>query len=190
MKQRTSASVAAVDIGASSGRVMLGQVGPEQLEFTELNRFPNEPVRVRGTLHWDILALYRGALDGLRVAGRNVDRLNSVGIDTWAIDYGLLDETGVLLGNPVHYRDARTEGVMDKVTTKVPADELYAITGIQQLPFNTVYQLVAAVGTPQLRAARALLLIPDLLSYWLTGIQRAEITNASTTQLLDVCRRT
>jgi rhamnulokinase len=182
----TTATVAAVDLGASSGRTMVARVGPGRLDLTETNRFRNEPVRVRGTLHWDILALYRGVLDGLREAGP----VDSIGIDTWAIDYGLLDSSGALLGNPVHYRDARTDGVMDKVLADIPAADLYATTGLQQLPFTTVYQLVAAAGSPQLAAARRLLLIPDLLAYWLTGEQRAEITNASTTQLLDVRHRT
>jgi rhamnulokinase len=183
-----SVAVAAVDLGASSGRVILGHVGPGRLDLTEVNRFANEPVRVRGTLHWDILALYRGVLDGLR-AGLTADRLDGVGIDTWAVDYGLLDSTGTLLGNPVHYRDARTDGVMDKVLTDLPAAELYATTGLQLLPFNTIYQLVAAAASPQLAAAARLLLIPDLLAYWLTGAEVAEVTNASTTQLLDVRRR-
>ncbi len=181
-----SAVVAAVDLGASGGRVMLGRVGPGRLALSEANRFANEPVRVRDTLHWDILALYRGVLDGLRAAGP----VDSVGIDTWAVDYGLLDRAGVLLGNPVHYRDSRTDGVMDKVLADLPAADLYATTGLQLLPFNTLYQLVAAARTPQLSAAGRLLLIPDLLAYWLTGVERAEITNASTTQLLDVRRRT
>jgi rhamnulokinase len=186
----TSVVVAGVDLGASSGRVMVGRVGPGELQLTEANRFANEPVRVRSTLHWDILALYRGVLDGLRAAGAGAGRLDGVGIDTWAVDYGLLDSTGALLGNPVHYRDARTEGVMDKVLAEVPVQDLYATTGLHMLPINTVYQLVAAAGSPQLTAARRLLLIPDLLVYWLTGVERAEITNASTTQLLDVRRRT
>ena len=183
------ASVAAIDLGASSGRVMLGRVGPGQLELTEANRFPNEPVRVLDTLYWDILALYRGAVDGLRAADRAAGGLDGVGIDTWAVDYGLLDSSGVLLGNPAHYRDARTQGVMEKVLADIPAQELYGITGLQFLPFNTLYQLVAAAGTPQLAAARRLLLVPDLLAYWLTGAEAAEVTNASTTQLLDVRHR-
>jgi rhamnulokinase len=169
---------------------MLGRVGPGRLELSEVNRFANEPVRVQDTLHWDILALYRGAIEGLRAAGRATDPLDGIGIDTWAVDYGLLDNSGALLGNPVHYRDARTDGVMEKVLTDVPAGELYAVTGLQLLPFNTIYQLIAAAGSPQLAAARRLLLIPDLLAYWLTGAQVAEVTNASTTQLLDVNRRT
>ncbi|MEV7979589.1 rhamnulokinase family protein [Streptomyces sp. NPDC086519] len=174
-------SYAAVDLGASSGRVMVGRVGPDSLELTEAHRFANRPVRVPEGLRWDVLALYRGVLDGLRAAGQ----ADSVGIDSWAVDYGLLDADGALLGNPVHYRDARTEGVAEKVWATVPATELYAATGIQYAPFNTLYQLVAARGTRQFAHAERLLLVPDLLAYWLTGEQGTELTNASTTQLVD-----
>src|SRR5580693_8280555 len=178
------AAVAAVDLGASGGRVMVGQVGHGQLDLHEAHRFANTPVRVLGTLHWDILGLYRGMLDGLGAAARAFD-LASVGIDSWGVDYGLLDAGGELLGNPVHYRDTRTDGVVGEVLARVPAADLYAVTGIQQMPINTIYQLAAAARTPQLAAARTLLLIPDLLAYWLTGEIGAEVTNASTTQLYD-----
>jgi rhamnulokinase len=179
-------AVAAVDLGASGGRVMLGAIGGhDQLDLHELHRFPNVPVRVLGTLHWDILSLFQGVLDGIRAAAGAAD-VAGLGIDTWGVDYGLLDEEGALLGNPVHYRDGRTDGMPGQVLAKVPADELYAITGIQQLPFNTICQLAAAAATPELAAARTLLMIPDLLSYWLTGEIGAEVTNASTTQLYDV----
>jgi len=181
--------VAAVDLGASSGRVMLGDVGEGHLELTELNRFTNGPVRVAESLYWDILHLYRGVLDGLRAAGREAGHLDGVGIDSWAVDYGLLDSTGALLGNPFHYRDSRTDRVMERVLADVPASEVYETTGLQFLPFNTLYQLVAAADTPQLAAAKGLLLAPDLLSRWLTGVSGAEVTNASTTQLLDVRSR-
>lgn len=174
-------SYAAVDLGASSGRVMVGRVGPGILELTEAHRFPNRPVRVPEGLRWDILSLYAGVLDGLRAAGQ----VDSVGIDSWAVDYGLLDADGALLGNPVHYRDVRTEGIAEKVWATVPADELYAATGLQYAPFNTLYQLTAARSTAQLGQAERLLLIPDLLTYWLTGEQGTELTNASTTQLID-----
>ncbi|MDT4990939.1 MAG: rhamnulokinase [Actinoplanes sp.] len=173
---------AAVDLGASSGRVMVGRAGPGTLSLDPVNRFANEPVRIGSTLHWDILALYRGVLAGLRAAGP----VDGVGIDSWAVDYGLLDASGALLGNPVHYRDARTDGVPQRVAKIVDEQRLYALTGLQRQPFNTLYQLVAAAGTPQYEAARQLLLIPDLLGYWLTGIRTAEATNASTTQLLDL----
>jgi rhamnulokinase len=172
---------AAADLGASSGRVMVGRVGAGRLELTEAHRFRNGPVRTPEGLRWDVLALYQGVLDGLRAAGQ----VDSVGIDSWAVDYGLLDADGALLGNPVHYRDPRTEGVAPKVWATVPAEQLYAATGLQYAPFNTLYQLVAARESAQLAAARRLLLIPDLLSFWLTGEQGTELTNASTTQLID-----
>jgi rhamnulokinase len=150
-----------------------------------VSRFPNEPVRAGGTLHWDILGLYRSVCSGLAAAA-SAFSLASAGIDTWGVDYGLLDAAGALVGNPVHYRDSRTDGV----TVPVPAETLYAVSGIQHLPINTIYQLAAAAGTPALSAARTLLLIPDLLAYWLTGAVGAEVTNASTTGLLDVTTRT
>lgn len=172
---------AAVDLGASSGRVMAGRVGPGTLELTEAHRFPNRPVRLPEGLRWDVLGLYTGVLDGLRAAGR----VDSVGIDGWAVDYGLLDADGALLGNPVHYRDARTDGVARTVWETLPAAELYAATGLQYAPFNTLYQLAAARDSAQLARAKRLLLIPDLIAYWLTGEQGTELTNASTTQLID-----
>lgn len=174
-------SYAAVDLGASSGRVMVGRVGPDSLELAEAHRFPNRPVRTPEGLRWDILSLYGGVLDGLRAAGQ----VDSVGIDSWAVDYGLLDTDGSLLGNPVHYRDSRTDGIAEKVWATVPAEELYAATGLQYAPFNTLYQLTAARSSAQLTQAERLLLIPDLLTYWLTGEQGTELTNASTTQLID-----
>ncbi|HEX2316752.1 MAG TPA: rhamnulokinase family protein [Thermomonospora sp.] len=172
---------AAVDLGASSGRVMTGRVGEGTLELTEVRRFPNRPVRAGGTLHWNILGLYGEILEGLRAAGPD---LASVGIDSWAVDYGLLDHTGALLSNPVHYRDTRTDGVMDRVRAELGDTLLYEISGLQFLPFNTIYQLVAARA--ELDRAQTLLMIPDLLAYWLTGRIGAERTNASTTGLLDV----
>ncbi|MFF0221392.1 rhamnulokinase family protein [Streptomyces sp. NPDC004629] len=172
---------AAVDLGASSGRVMVGRVGHDTLELREAHRFGNRPVRLPEGLRWDVLALYAGVLAGLRAAGQ----VDSVGIDSWAVDYGLLDADGALLGNPVHYRDPRTEGVPEKVWATVPAAELYAATGVQYAPFNTLYQLAAARSTDQFAHAARLLLIPDLLAYWLTGQQGTELTNASTTQLVD-----
>ncbi|HEX5200147.1 MAG TPA: rhamnulokinase family protein [Actinoplanes sp.] len=176
---------AAVDLGASSGRVMVGRAGGGDVSLTEVHRFANDPVRVGGTLHWDILALYRGVLDGLRAAGP----VDGIGIDSWAVDYGLLDASGALLGNPVHYRDGRTDGVPARVAEVVPDERLYAITGLQKQPFNTAYQLVSALGTPQFEVAQQMLLIPDLLAYWLTGELGAEYTNASTTELVDVRTR-
>ena len=183
------ADVVAVDLGASSGRVMLGHAGEEVLGLTEVHRFANRPVEVAGTLHWDVLALYAGAVDGIRAAARSVATLHGVGVDSWAVDYGLLDAHGQLLGNPVHYRDRRTDGVMDKVVEQIGADVLYQRTGLQLLPINTIYQLASARGTAALRVAAHLLLIPDLVTFWLTGHRAGELTNASTTGLLDIRTR-
>ena len=182
-------SFAAVDLGASSGRVVAARVGPERLDLHEAHRFPNRPVRTAGTLHWDVLGLYAGVLDGLRSAGRDAGRLDGIGIDSWAVDYGLLDADGALLGNPLHYRDGRHETAVPAVHDAVPPEELYRVTGLQHLPFNTVFQLAARRGTAQLDAARQLLLVPDLLAHWLTGAVGAEVTNASTTGLLDATTR-
>jgi rhamnulokinase len=185
----TEGTFAAVDLGASSGRVMVARVGANRLDLHEVNRFANRPVRTAGRLHWDILSLYAGILDGLRACGRDAGHLDGVGIDSWAVDYGLLDADGALLGNPVHYRDARHESAVADVHAVVPADELYRINGLQHLPFNTVFQLAATRGSAQLSAARSLLLVPDLLAHWLTGAVGAEVTNASTTGLLDATTR-
>ncbi|WP_248966044.1 rhamnulokinase [Sphaerisporangium perillae] len=159
---------------------MTAHVHAGGVELREVHRFPNRPVRAGGTLHWDILALYQGVLDGLGEAGP----VDSVGIDAWAVDYGLLDSAGRLLGNPVHYRDERTAGVMERVAAEVGAASLYEVSGLQFLPFNTVYQLLA--DRASLERAATLLMIPDLLTYWLTGSIGAEVTNASTTGLYDV----
>ncbi|MBG0829691.1 rhamnulokinase [Planomonospora sp. ID67723] len=160
---------------------MVGELSPDGLGLSEAHRFPNRPVRVAGTLHWDILGLHREALYGLRRAGR----VHSIGIDSWAVDYGLVDSAGALLGNPVHYRDGRTAGAAGRVAAHISDAELYDVCGLQFLPFNTVYQLAA----DRLEHAERMLLIPDLLAYWLTGEIGAELTNASTTGLLDVRTR-
>lgn len=181
----TTGRYAAVDLGASSGRVVVGEVGPGRLELTEVHRFDNRPVRLPSGLHWDVVGLYGDVLDGLAEAGR-AGAVDSIGVDTWAVDYGLLDRTGALLGEPYCYRDSRTDGVAEQVHGRRPHAELFAGNGLQLLPFNTIYQLAAAAGTPQLELAERLLLVPDLIGHWLTGAHVAEATNASTTGLLDV----
>ncbi|MGW3955523.1 rhamnulokinase [Streptomyces sp. NPDC004752] len=181
---------AAADLGATSGRVIVGRVGPDNLDLAEVHRFDNTPVQLPTGLHWDILALYRGVLDGLREAGRGGE-IASIGVDSWAVDYGLLDATGALLGNPFHYRDPRTSAeVVERVWGQVSAEELYRVGGLQHLPFNTVFQLAAARGSSQLNTAQTMLLIPDLINHWLTGTIGAEATNASTTALFDARART
>lgn len=169
---------------------MVGRVSPSELELTEIHRFPNEPVRLSDGLHWDILRLYREVLTGLREATRVADDLVSIGVDSWGVDYGLVDADGSLLGNPHHYRDDRTGPSVEAVHAIVPPAELYQRTGLQVLPFNTIYQLAAARGTSVFELARTMLLIPDLLGYWLSGVRVSEVTIASTTGLLDVHRRT
>ena len=185
----TPGLVAAVDLGASSGRVMVGRVGPDLLDLTEIRRFPNDPVRTPDGLHWDIHGLYRQVLDGLREISGAGDVLVSVGLDSWGVDHGLLDEAGDLLGEPFHYRDDRTAAAVTAVHDVIRPADLYARTGLQFLPFNTIYQLAAARRTALFEAARTMLLIPDLLGYWLSGVRVTEVTNASTTSLLDVHRR-
>jgi rhamnulokinase len=173
---------AAVDLGASSGRVVLGRVGPDTLELTEVSRFRNGAVRLPDGLYWDALGLYLDVLDGIRAAERRAGRLAGLAIDSWAVDYGLVDERGALVGNPRHYRDDRTAAVVDDVHGKLDPVLLYERTGVQFLPFTTLYQLAAE---PRVEPGWQALLIPDLLGYWLTGVRVAEQTNASTTGLLD-----
>jgi rhamnulokinase len=181
-------ALAAVDLGASSGRVMLGRVGPEVLELTEVARFRNGGVRLPDGLYWDVLGLYIDILAGVRTAARTAasagGRLAGLGIDSWAVDYGLVTPDGELRGNPRHYRDSRTEAVIDDVHAKVDPVRLYEITGLQYLPFNTLYQFAADLRSDRLEDTQALL-VPDLLGYWLTGVRAAEETNASTTGLMD-----
>nr|WP_042192139.1 rhamnulokinase family protein [Kibdelosporangium sp. MJ126-NF4]CEL20511.1 Rhamnulokinase [Kibdelosporangium sp. MJ126-NF4]CTQ97735.1 Rhamnulokinase (EC 2.7.1.5) [Kibdelosporangium sp. MJ126-NF4] len=175
---------AAVDLGASSGRVMLGVVDGGEVTLTELSRFPTGPRdRPGGGLRWDVGQIRDAVLAGLRLAGTPV----SIGIDSWAIDYGLLDASGELDGDVRCYRDSRVDGVAERVRALIEDDELYAITGIQHLPFTTIYQLMAE--PPERLAGHTMLLLPDLIGHWLTGTVGAEVTNASTTGLLDATTR-
>jgi rhamnulokinase len=181
------ATMVAVDLGAQSGRVALGRFDGERLSVSDVHRFPNVPVRTRGTLQWDILRLYDGALEGLRAAAREGVQVNSIGVDSWAVDFGLLDRRGRLIQNPGHYRDARRASSVDRVLALVPGRELYERTGIQLISINTIFELaaMAADGDPALGIAHDLLLIPDLLHYWLAGTRVTEFTNATTTQCFD-----
>jgi rhamnulokinase len=177
---------AAVDLGAQSGRVAVGRFDGERLAVEEAHRFENVPVRVRGTLHWDVLRLYGDVLDGLRAASREVT-VESVAVDSWGVDFGLLDRAGRLVQNPVHYRDSRRVAAVDDVYARVGARALYDRTGIQLLPINTVFELaaMAAEADPVLAAADRLLLMPDLFHHWLCGSVSTEFTNATTTQCFD-----
>ena len=175
-------AVAAIDLGATSGRVMIGRVGPETLELELVSRFANGPVEREDGLHWDFDALHEHIVEGLAEAVRRDPAIESIGIDSWAVDYGLLRDDE-LLAEPFHYRDHRTQRGVDEVHEIVPFAELYQRNGLQFLPLNTLYQYRADQNAEQADTA---LLIPDLIAYLLTGVQVAERTNASTTGLLDV----
>ncbi len=172
---------AAIDLGATSGRVVTGRLDGERMTLDEVHRFHNRPVRLPDGLRWNLLHLFNEALEGLRRAGP----LAGVAVDTWAVDYALLDGDGRVLGLPFHYRDERTSGMEERAFGRVPAAELYATTGIQTMPINTVFQLLADEGSAALAAAERLALVPDLLAFWLCGELANESTNASSTGLLD-----
>ena len=183
--------VAAVDLGASSGRVVVGHGTARGFTLREVHRFANQPRTAGGVLRWDARALFAGILDGLRAAGWEHGPLDAVAVDGWGVDYGLLDGDGVLIADPANYRDPRTGPSYAAVTETaggvggVDATRLYEATGIAAHPFNTVFQLMADAGSAELRAARHALLVPDLMTYWLSGQLGTELTNASTTGLLD-----
>ena len=181
--------VAAVDLGAESGRVSLGRFDGRRLEVEVVHRFANRPVKLAGSLYWNTTQLFDDILQGLRAAKESAHApIASVGVDTWGVDFGILDADGRLLGLPVHYRDKRTEGLIEEVTAQIPAREIYAQSGIAFWPFNTLYQLraLARQHSPLLREGRTLLFTPDLLHYWLCGEMANERSIASTSQCLAV----
>jgi rhamnulokinase len=187
-------AVAAVDLGATSGRVMVGRVDRDGVRLRPVARFANDPVTVpeggagRLGLHWDVLGLWRSVTAGLAAAVRDEPDLRSVGVDSWAVDYALLRD-GRLLGAPYHYRDARTAAGVEAVHAAVSPRELFTRAGLQHLPFNTVFQLAADRASGVLALADRALLVPDLFSWWLTGVAATESTNASTTGLLSPVER-
>lgn len=175
----------AIDLGAESGRAMLGRLQDGRLELEELHRFLNQPVRLPDGLYWDTFRLFHDIREGLRIAGRERKlKLDGIGVDTWGVDFGLVDKVGRVVDNPRHYRDARNNGMMDAVFSYVPRERVFELTGVQFMQLNSLYQLYAAklTGTPALNIAERLLFMPDLLSYWLCGIQRNELTISSTSQ--------
>jgi rhamnulokinase len=185
--QANSTDYLALDLGAESGRGLLGQFDGERLTLEEVHRFPNGPVRMLDTLHWDVLRLFDEMKLALGKAAAEWPGLEGVGVDTWGVDFGLVGKGDVLLGNPVHYRDARTEGMNEAAFKLVPRERIYEITGLQFLPFNTAYQLMAMArnNAPMLAAAETLLMMPDLFGWLLTGERAGERTDATTTQLYD-----
>ncbi|MBR6559327.1 MAG: rhamnulokinase [Clostridia bacterium] len=182
----------AIDLGASSGRGIVGTFDGEKLGLREIHRFPNDPVNIAGTLHWDTLRILHEIKNAIRKCAVGDDKdIKSIGIDTWGVDYGLLDKNGKLISVPVHYRDSRTDGIIDYAHSIVSKREAYSITGIQSIYFNTLYQLIAAKKENEavLEMAENLLFTPDLLNYFLTGIKQSEYTISSTGMILDAAKR-
>ena len=176
-------SYVAFDLGAESGRAILGTLKDDRLRLEELHRFSNSGVRVLGSLHWDPLRLFDEMKVGLRAAAAHMPV--SLGVDTWGVDYALLDRNGVLVGNPYHYRDSRTNGVMERVMEIVPREEIFEHTGLQFMQLNTLFQLYTMRGSPALEAAHTFLMMPDLFNYWFSGVKACEFSDASTTQFHD-----
>ncbi|MBS1877627.1 MAG: rhamnulokinase [Acidobacteria bacterium] len=178
----------AVDLGAESGRVMLATLERGRLELEELHRFANAPVQLPTGLYWDSFRLFHDIVRGLSVAGRERKlKVAGIGIDTWGVDFGLLGADGSLVDCPRHYRDPRNDGIPERLFETVPRGDVFAHTGIQFMQFNSIYQLYAMKlgGCPGLGVAERLLFMPDLLSYWLTGVQKSEASIASTSQFYD-----
>lgn len=177
----------ALDFGASSGRAILATIG-KTIHLDEVHRFPNLQIKINSHYYWDILRLYHETIQGLKNTSQKVEnQLSGIGVDTWGVDFGLIDKKGMLLSNPVCYRDPRTHGIMEKVFEKISKEEIYRATGIQFMQLNTIYQLMSLVESQsaQLKIADHLLFIPDLIGYFLTGEKKAEYTIASTSQLLN-----
>ena len=182
----------AIDLGAESGRAMLGTLDDDKLSISEIHRFPNTPVRLPDGLHWDILYLWSEIKNAIALTPRKQGEQSfSIGVDTWGVDFGLLDRNGALIGNPYHYRDDRTDGMIAQAFQRMPREKIFELTGIQFMQLNTLYQLLAMVvgNLPALNIAEAFLTIPDLLNYWLTGEIACEFSNATTTQCYDPRQR-
>src|SRR5512133_465172 len=190
---KTSPAFIAIDLGAESGRVVLGRLRHDRIDLQEVHRFANGPVKIGNSIHWDVLHIWQEIKHGLALAVReNQCSLISLGVDTWGVDFGLLDNSDNLIGNPYHYRDRRTEGMVDAVSKVVSINEIYRQTGIQIMPINTLFQLasMAASNSPALAAARTLLTMPDLFNFWFTGEKVTEYTIATTTQCFNPVDRT
>lgn len=183
----------AIDLGAESGRAMLGQFDGQRLALTEAHRFLNVPAQLPDGLQWDVLRLWAEIQAGVAAAARlSPAPLASMGLDTWGVDFGLLDRRGALLGNPYHYRDSRTDGMLDEAFRRMPREQIFAQTGIQFMQINTLFQLLSLVvrHAPELDIAETCLTIPDLFNFWLSGVTASEFSIATTTQCYDPRRRT
>ncbi|RPJ26039.1 MAG: rhamnulokinase [Chloroflexi bacterium] len=182
----------AIDLGAESGRTIVGSLEEGRLSLTETHRFANGPVRLPDGLHWDVLRLWSEIKTGIGISSAKFNqKLDSIGIDTWGVDFALLDKQGALLSNPFHYRDERTDGMLEEAFKRMPRLEIFANTGIQFMQLNTLYQLLAMSlqRSPFLEVAENFVTIPDLFNYWLSGEITNEFTNATTTQCFDPRKR-
>jgi len=177
----------AFDFGAESGRAVLGHLADGKINLEEIHRFPTGGTRIATGLHWDVLGFFDQIKAALRKANQQVEDLQGIGLDTWGVDFGLLDKDDVLLANPWHYRDERNEGMIEYALETVSKEEIFEATGLQFLPFNTLFQLLSMkkANSSLLESARRLLMIPDLLNFWLTGVKANEFTDASTTMCYD-----
>jgi rhamnulokinase len=182
-----TANYLAFDLGASGGRAMLGVFDGERVSLEEIRRFPNGPAAIGGSLYWNAFALFDEIKAGIAHCGARGIKLDGIGIDTWGVDFALLARKGELLEMPRHYRDPRTAGQMERAFERVPREQIYAATGIQFMPLNTLYQLLAIAGSPAclLDVADRLLFMPDLFAYWLTGVAKSERSVASTSQMMN-----
>ena len=180
-------SFMAFDLGAESGRGVLGRFDGERIELEELHRFPNGGVRVLDSLHWDVLRLWEEMKNALSVCARRREDLKGIGIDTWGVDFALIGKDNSLLGLPYHYRDSQTDGMLNKAFARLSREEIFRRSGGQFIQINTLYQLFSMVirESPLLKAAETFLMIPDLFNFWLTGHKVCEFTNATTTQFYD-----
>lgn len=184
----TTLNLVALDVGAESGRAMMGCFDGQRLALEEVHRFPNRPVSVLNHIYWDVLSLFAEIKTGLGLAAhQNGGDIASLGLDTWGVDFGLLGDNDILLGNPLHYRDHHTEGMMETAFQRVPREEIFRQTGIQFMQLNSIYQLLAMniQSDPTLPQARTLLMMPDLFNFWLSGHKVCEFTEATTSQLYD-----
>jgi len=177
----------AVDIGAESGRGEIVTLADGKVSMEEVHRFANRPVRLGGTLHWDFPSLYGEVLNTMRACAERGEELAAVSVDTWGVDFGLIGADGALLGNPVHYRDARTDGIHEHAAKIMPIEEIFAVTALHTMPINTLFQLHAMQrgGSPLLDVADTFLMMPDLIAYFLTGVKASELCIAQTSQLVD-----
>jgi len=192
MSSKNKLKMLAVDLGASSGRGIIGEFDGAKLSLREIHRFSNDPVKINGSLHWDILRIFFEIKNALRTCANSDDRdIKTIGIDTWGVDFGLLGKDGNLIENPYNYRDSRTDNINEQAYKRIPKEDLYNITGLQYLQFNTIFQLLSlSMYRPHiLDQAETLLMIPDLLNYFLTGIKKTEYTIGSTTSLMNARTR-